>query len=83
TSRGHNRKGSSFAQLLRRHPVAMFGLPFCLLMVGGSFALAEFTQTRYDLRARTASKLDNEAKLRLESDRRQLSLQEEYWASEG
>ena len=33
---------------LKRHP-ALFGLPFILIIVGASFGLQSFTQTRYDL----------------------------------
>jgi Cytochrome c oxidase assembly protein COX16 len=33
---------------LKRHP-ALFGVPFLLVMVGASFGLQTFTQTRYDL----------------------------------
>ncbi|RKP23884.1 cytochrome c oxidase assembly protein COX16, partial [Syncephalis pseudoplumigaleata] len=64
-----------------RHPILLFGFPFCTLMVVGSFLLTEFTQTRYDLRARRATKVTQETQLRLEADKRPLSLQEEYWVS--
>lgn len=34
--------------LLRKHP-SLFGVPFILIIVGASFGLSNFTQTRYDL----------------------------------
>lgn len=33
---------------LKKYP-ALFGVPFLLVMVGASFGLQSFTQTRYDL----------------------------------
>ncbi|KAG9313295.1 cytochrome c oxidase assembly protein COX16-domain-containing protein [Chiua virens] len=45
---------------LKRYP-ALFGLPFILIMVGASFGLQSFTQTRYDLqdkKIRQASSYD-------------------------
>lgn len=33
---------------LRKHPL-LFGIPFVLIMVGASFGLQSFTQTRYEL----------------------------------
>lgn len=35
-------------RLIKKYP-ALFGVPFVLLMVGASFGLTTFTQTRYDL----------------------------------
>ena len=39
---------SPFYLRLKRYP-ALFGIPFLLVMVGASFGLQSFTQTRYDL----------------------------------
>lgn len=39
---------SPLQQNLKRRP-ALFGLSFVLIMVGASFGLQSFTQTRYDL----------------------------------
>jgi cytochrome c oxidase assembly protein subunit 16 len=38
---------SPLHKTLQRNP-ALFGIPFVLMMVGASFALANFTQTKYD-----------------------------------
>ncbi|KAI9595070.1 cytochrome c oxidase assembly protein COX16-domain-containing protein [Syncephalis fuscata] len=77
--RSSGRPRGRLNQLARRHPILLFGFPFCSLMVAGSFLLTELTQTRYDLRARTVSKVNQETRLRIESGKRALSLQEEYW----
>ena len=42
------RNPSALNRLVRRHP-SFFGIPFLLLMVGASYGLTLFTQTRYDL----------------------------------
>lgn len=39
---------SSMNRLVRRHP-SLFGVPFVLMMVGASFGMTAFTQTRYDV----------------------------------
>lgn len=39
---------SSLNRLVRKHP-SLFGVPFLLIMVGASYGLTIFTQTRYDL----------------------------------
>ncbi len=33
---------------LRKHP-SLFGIPFVLIVVGASFGLSSFTQTKYEL----------------------------------
>lgn len=42
------RNPSTVNRLVRKHP-SLFGIPFLLLMVGASYGLTIFTQTRYDL----------------------------------
>lgn len=39
---------SNLNQTLRKNP-AVFGIPFILIIIGASYGLASFTQTRYDL----------------------------------
>jgi cytochrome c oxidase assembly protein subunit 16 len=41
---------SPLQNTLRRYP-ALFGIPLVLIIVGASFGLQPFTQTRYDLQA--------------------------------
>jgi hypothetical protein len=41
---------------LKRHP-ALFGVPFLLVMVGASFGLQTFTQTRYDLQSQKVTQV--------------------------
>lgn len=41
---------------LKRYP-ALFGVPFLLVMVGASFGLQTFTQTRYDLQSQKVTQV--------------------------
>ena len=41
---------------LKRNP-ALFGVPFLLVMVGASFGLQSFTQTRYDLHSQKVTQV--------------------------
>jgi hypothetical protein len=41
---------------LKKHP-ALFGVPFLLVMVGASFGLQTFTQTRYDLHSQKVTQV--------------------------
>ncbi len=38
----------AYSKVFRKHP-ALFGVPFVLLIVGASFGMQQFTQTRYEL----------------------------------
>lgn len=53
------------SRLLKRHP-SLFGVPFILLMVGASFAMTSFTQTRYDLQSQRVKQVCTPLHIRLE-----------------
>ncbi|KAK8383920.1 hypothetical protein O3P69_015983 [Scylla paramamosain] len=56
-----------------------FGVPFILLVVGGSFGLREFAQLRYDFRTRrTISKEDAEKVGIKMKDAKEVTLESEY-----
>lgn len=42
--------------LLRKQPL-LFGIPFLVIIVGASFGLESFTQTRYDLQDQKVQKV--------------------------
>lgn len=54
-------------------------MPFILTIVGGSFAMAQFTSVRYESHDRKVSQVTKEGKLKLDKDRHKVSLQEEYF----
>ncbi|WWD16990.1 hypothetical protein CI109_101426 [Kwoniella shandongensis] len=64
---------------IRRHPFLFFGLPFIGIIVASSFALQEFTQTRYDYQASKVKSMGVEEELGMRGDRRKVDLREEYY----
>lgn len=64
---------------VHRHPFVMFGLPFVATIVGASFALTTFTQTRYDLRDQQVTSIEQEDQLKMAKDRRKIDIREEYY----
>ncbi|KAF8552013.1 hypothetical protein OG21DRAFT_1466370 [Imleria badia] len=63
---------------IKRHP-ALFGLPFILIMVGASFGLQSFTQTRYDLQDKKIRQLSQEEALGLDKSKKKFDIREEYY----
>ncbi|TCD66794.1 Cytochrome oxidase assembly [Steccherinum ochraceum] len=68
---------SPFHRNLRRHP-AYFGVPFILLMVGASYGLQTFTQTRYDLQDQKVHAVKPEDELSMKK-KRKFDIREEYF----
>ncbi|KAH7908521.1 cytochrome c oxidase assembly protein COX16-domain-containing protein [Hygrophoropsis aurantiaca] len=63
---------------LKRHP-ALFGVPFVLIIVGASFGLQSFTQTRYDLQDQKVKQFSNEQALGLDRRKKKFDIREEYY----
>ncbi|KAF7303093.1 hypothetical protein MKEN_01272800 [Mycena kentingensis (nom. inval.)] len=64
--------------MVRRNPL-IFGIPFVLLMVGASYGLSFFTQTKYDYQDARVKQVTQEQQLKLERNRRQFDIREEYF----
>lgn len=64
---------------IRRHPFVLFGLPFVGIIVGSSFVLQAFTQTRYDYQETKVKSMGKEEELGMKSGRRKVDLKEEYY----
>ncbi|TFY55792.1 hypothetical protein EVJ58_g8019 [Rhodofomes roseus] len=65
-------------RLLRKHP-SLFGVPFVIIVVGASFAMQSFTQTRYDLHDKKVTQVNKEQELGLAKDRKKFDIREEYF----
>ncbi|KAI0269013.1 cytochrome c oxidase assembly protein COX16-domain-containing protein, partial [Russula aff. rugulosa BPL654] len=63
---------------LKKHP-ALFGVPFLLVMVGASFGLQAFTQTRYDLHSQKVTQMSREQELGLDRNRKRFDARAEYF----
>ncbi|KAF9532811.1 cytochrome c oxidase assembly protein COX16-domain-containing protein, partial [Crepidotus variabilis] len=68
----------SMNRLVRKHP-SLFGVPFLLIMVGASYGLTLFTQTRYDLHDQKVKNVTKEQELKLKKDRKKFDIREEYF----
>lgn len=66
---------------VRRHPVLLFGVPFVLTIVAGSFGLSYLTQTRYDYNASKVQTISKQDELGMRKDRRKVDIREEYFVS--
>ncbi|PPR02058.1 hypothetical protein CVT24_011157 [Panaeolus cyanescens] len=69
---------SSINRVVRKHP-SLFGIPFLILMVGASFGLSTFTQTRYDLHDKKVKFVNKEQELNLDKNRKKFDIREEYF----
>ncbi|ORY66793.1 cytochrome c oxidase assembly protein COX16-domain-containing protein [Leucosporidium creatinivorum] len=72
-------KPSAFTLSLRKHPFALFGLPFIATIVIASWGLSSFTQTRYDLRDEKVHAVTKEEELGMKKGRRKFDVREEYY----
>ncbi|KAH9900795.1 cytochrome c oxidase assembly protein COX16-domain-containing protein [Cubamyces lactineus] len=68
----------TYSKIFRKYP-ALFGVPFVLIIVGASFGLQQFTQTRYDLHAQKVTALSKEQELGLTHNRKKFDIREEYF----
>lgn len=50
----HPLRQGGFSRSVRKNP-ALFGVPFLMLMVGASYGMSYFTQTKYDLQDQRVS----------------------------
>ncbi|KAI0782248.1 cytochrome c oxidase assembly protein COX16-domain-containing protein, partial [Abortiporus biennis] len=69
---------SRLSKTLRKHP-SIFGIPFLLIVVGASYGLSTFTQTRYDLQDKKVHQVNKEEELGLRKNKRQFDIREEYF----
>ncbi|KAI0050864.1 hypothetical protein FA95DRAFT_492385 [Auriscalpium vulgare] len=71
-------RSSPIHRVLKKHP-SLFGVPFLLIIVGASFGMQSFTQTRYDLHDQKVSQITREQELGLSKDRKKFDIREEYF----
>lgn len=74
-----NTIASRYRSLLAKHPFALFGLPFIVTMVAGSFFLTPATAVRYEKHDRRVQTLTKEEALGIGKDRRRVDMKEEYY----
>lgn len=78
---GHNTVGAQYRRLLAKHPFALFGLPFIVSVVAGSFFLTPATALRYEKNGRKVKRLSQDEAMGLGKNSRKVDLNEEYYVS--
>jgi cytochrome c oxidase assembly protein subunit 16 len=74
-----NNIGAIYRKNLGRHPFLLFGLPFILTIVSGSFVLTPATALRYERHDRKVKQMSTEEELGIGKDRRRVDINEEYY----
>jgi cytochrome c oxidase assembly protein subunit 16 len=64
---------------LNHHPFLLFGLPFILTILAGSYFLTPATAVRYERHDRRVRQLSKEEALGIGKDRRKVDINEEYY----
>lgn len=76
-----NTVAARYRSALQKHPFLLFGLPFILTIVGGSFALTPATALRYERYDRKNQQITQEERMGLGHDRRKVDMKDEYYVS--
>ncbi|ORY87093.1 cytochrome c oxidase assembly protein COX16-domain-containing protein [Protomyces lactucae-debilis] len=64
---------------ISRHPVALFGVPFVLTILGGAYVLTSSQQVRYERKDSKVKLVSEEEALGLEHGRRKVSAKDEWY----
>jgi cytochrome c oxidase assembly protein subunit 16 len=81
SSTSQNTIGARYRVALNKHPFALFGLPFIVTMVAGSFFLTPATAVRYEKHDRRVQQMTKDEELGIGKDRRRVDINEEYYVS--
>ncbi|KAF2457855.1 cytochrome c oxidase assembly protein COX16-domain-containing protein [Lineolata rhizophorae] len=74
-----NTAGAAYRRQLPRHPFLLFGLPFVLTIVAGSFILTPATAVRYEHYDNKVRQVTQEEAMGLGKNRRKVDIREEYF----
>lgn len=72
-----------YQKLLKKNPFLYFGLPFCSLIVLGSYWLSGFTAVKYEQADRKIQELQEEDLVKMKTSQRKFDLKEEYYRLQG
>ncbi|EDO17573.1 hypothetical protein Kpol_534p54 [Vanderwaltozyma polyspora DSM 70294] len=72
-----------YQKRLNKNPFLYFGLPFCGLIVLGTFWLSEFTSVRYEQKDRKIQEMNEKEIINLKTNKRQFDIKEEYYRMQG
>lgn len=72
-----------YQRLLKKNPFLFFGVPFCGMIVIGSYWLAGFTAVKYEREDRRIHEFNEEDILKLRKKQRKIDVKEEYYRLQG
>ena len=76
-----NTFAARYRAAMAKHPFALFGLPFLIVMVGGSFVLTPATAIRYERHDRKVQQVSKEDALGIGKGGRRVDMREEFHVS--
>ena len=72
-----------YMSAMNKYPFLLFGLPFLVTVLAGSFLLTPMTALRYERHDRKVRQLEQDEALGLGKDRRKVDAREEYYRLAG
>ncbi|EWC44761.1 mitochondrial cytochrome c oxidase assembly protein COX16 [Drechslerella stenobrocha 248] len=79
SSAWENSIAARYRRQLKRHPFALFGLPFILTVLAGAVFLTPGQALRYERHDRKVRKMSQEEAMGLQKDRRSVDMNDEYY----
>ncbi|OAA61647.1 cytochrome c oxidase-assembly factor mitochondrial [Niveomyces insectorum RCEF 264] len=74
-----NTFAAKYRAAMAKHPFLLFGLPFLVVIVGGSFVLTPATAIRYERHDRKVHQVSREEELGIGKAGRRVNMREEYY----
>lgn len=72
-----------YQKRLNKNPFLYFGLPFCSMIILGSYWLSGFTAVRYQQKDRKIQELSEEDLIKMKTNKRDFDIKEEYYRLQG
>jgi len=79
SSAASNTLAAKYRSALSNHPFLLFGLPFIMTIVAGSFFLTPATAVRYEKHDRKVRRVSKEEELGIGKSGRKVDMKEEYY----
>ncbi|CCD26780.1 Cox16p NDAI_0I02110 [Naumovozyma dairenensis CBS 421] len=72
-----------YQRLLKKNPFLYFGLPFCSMIVLGSYWLQDFTALKYEQADRKVQEINEEDIVKMKNNQHKFDMKEEYYRLQG
>ncbi|CCK73022.1 Cox16p KNAG_0M01690 [Huiozyma naganishii CBS 8797] len=72
-----------YQKLMKKNPFLYFGVPFCGMIVLGSYWLAGFTEVKYEREDRRINEMNEEDLLKIKKNQRKFDIKDEYYRLQG